>query len=66
VAQQPTHLLVVILQIRIATRILGAGFDPDLVTADVAGRYGGERSEALRCLLYLFERYEAIPLIGAG
>jgi len=56
----------VILQIRIATRILGAGFDPDLVTADVAGRYGGERSEALRCLLYLFERYEAILLIGAG
>jgi ATP-dependent DNA helicase RecG len=26
----------------------------------------GERSEALRCLLYLFERDEAIPLIGAG
>jgi ATP-dependent DNA helicase RecG len=26
----------------------------------------GERGEALRCLLYLFERDEAIPLIGAG
>ncbi len=26
----------------------------------------GERGEALRCLLYLFERDEALPLIGAG
>ncbi|WNV09819.1 ATP-dependent DNA helicase RecG [Tardiphaga sp. 709] len=26
----------------------------------------GERGEALRCLLYLYERDEAIPLIGAG
>src|SRR4051812_894111 len=26
----------------------------------------GERGEALRCLLYLFERDEAFPLIGAG
>src|SRR6202051_209916 len=26
----------------------------------------GERGEALRCLLYLFERDEAIPLLGAG
>jgi ATP-dependent DNA helicase RecG len=26
----------------------------------------GERGQALRCLLYLFERDEAIPLIGAG
>jgi len=26
----------------------------------------GERGEALRCLLYLYERYEAVPLIGAG
>jgi ATP-dependent DNA helicase RecG len=26
----------------------------------------GQRGEALRCLLYLFERDEAIPLIGAG
>jgi len=26
----------------------------------------GERGEALRCMLYLFERDEAIPLIGAG
>lgn len=26
----------------------------------------GERGEALRCLLYLFERDEAAPLIGAG
>lgn len=26
----------------------------------------GEQGEALRCLLYLFERDEAIPLIGAG
>lgn len=26
----------------------------------------GERGEALRCLLYLYERHEAIPLIGAG
>ena len=26
----------------------------------------GERGEALRCLLYLFERDEAMPLIGAG
>jgi ATP-dependent DNA helicase RecG len=26
----------------------------------------GERGDALRCLLYLFERDEAIPLIGAG
>jgi len=29
-------------------------------------RLTGERGEALRCLLYLFERDEAIPLIGAG
>jgi ATP-dependent DNA helicase RecG len=29
-------------------------------------RLKGERGEALRCLLYLFERDEAIPLIGAG
>jgi ATP-dependent DNA helicase RecG len=26
----------------------------------------GEQGEALRCLLYLYERDEAIPLIGAG
>src|SRR4051812_7103419 len=26
----------------------------------------GERGDALRCLLYLFERDEAVPLIGAG
>jgi ATP-dependent DNA helicase RecG len=26
----------------------------------------GPRGEALRCLLYLFERDEAIPLMGAG
>src|SRR3954453_21252240 len=26
----------------------------------------GNRGEALRCLLYLFERDEAVPLIGAG
>jgi ATP-dependent DNA helicase RecG len=26
----------------------------------------GERGAALRCLLYLYERDEAIPLIGAG
>ncbi|MCF2523678.1 ATP-dependent DNA helicase RecG [Bradyrhizobium sp. G127] len=26
----------------------------------------GERGEALRCLLYLYERDEALPLIGAG
>ncbi len=26
----------------------------------------GERGKALRCLLYLFERDEAVPLIGAG
>jgi ATP-dependent DNA helicase RecG len=26
----------------------------------------GERGEALRCLLYLYERDEAIPLLGAG
>jgi ATP-dependent DNA helicase RecG len=26
----------------------------------------GERGEALRALLYLFERDEAVPLIGAG
>jgi ATP-dependent DNA helicase RecG len=29
-------------------------------------KLSGERGEALRCLLYLFERDEAIPLIGAG
>jgi ATP-dependent DNA helicase RecG len=29
-------------------------------------KLGGERGEALRCLLYLFERDEALPLIGAG
>ena len=29
-------------------------------------RLAGARGEALRCLLYLFERDEAIPLIGAG
>jgi ATP-dependent DNA helicase RecG len=27
---------------------------------------GGPQGEALRCLLYLFERDEALPLIGAG
>jgi ATP-dependent DNA helicase RecG len=26
----------------------------------------GERGNALRCLLYLYERDEAVPLIGAG
>ena len=26
----------------------------------------GDRGEALRCLLYLFERDEALPLIAAG
>src|SRR6202162_1416140 len=29
-------------------------------------KLSGTRGEALRCLLYLFERDEAIPLIGAG
>ena len=29
-------------------------------------RLQGDQGEALRCLLYLFERDEAIPLIGAG
>jgi ATP-dependent DNA helicase RecG len=29
-------------------------------------RIKGDRGEALRCLLYLYERDEAIPLIGAG
>jgi ATP-dependent DNA helicase RecG len=29
-------------------------------------KLAGERGEALRCLLYLYERDEAIPLIGAG
>ena len=29
-------------------------------------KLNGERGDALRCLLYLFERDEAIPLIGAG
>jgi len=29
-------------------------------------KLGGPRGETLRCLLYLFERDEAIPLIGAG
>jgi len=29
-------------------------------------KLAGERGEALRCLLYLFERDEALPLIGAG
>jgi len=29
-------------------------------------RLKGARGEALRCLLYLFERDEAVPLIGAG
>ena len=29
-------------------------------------RLRGARGEALRCLLYLFERDEALPLIGAG
>src|SRR5213078_3266085 len=29
-------------------------------------RLKGERGQALRCLLYLFERDEALPLIGAG
>jgi ATP-dependent DNA helicase RecG len=29
-------------------------------------KLGGDRGEALRCLLYLFERDEALPLIGAG
>ena len=27
---------------------------------------GSVRGEALRCLLYLYERDEALPLIGAG
>jgi ATP-dependent DNA helicase RecG len=29
-------------------------------------KLNGERGDALRCLLYLFERDEAIPLLGAG
>jgi ATP-dependent DNA helicase RecG len=29
-------------------------------------RLEGERGQALRCLLYLFERDEAVPLLGAG
>jgi ATP-dependent DNA helicase RecG len=29
-------------------------------------KLAGDRGEALRCLLYLFERDEAVPLIGAG
>jgi ATP-dependent DNA helicase RecG len=29
-------------------------------------RLAGPRGEALRCLLYLFERDEALPLLGAG
>jgi ATP-dependent DNA helicase RecG len=29
-------------------------------------KLSGERGEALRCLLYLYERDEAVPLIGAG
>jgi ATP-dependent DNA helicase RecG len=29
-------------------------------------RLKGAPGEALRCLLYLFERDEALPLIGAG
>jgi ATP-dependent DNA helicase RecG len=29
-------------------------------------KLAGERGEALRCLLYLYERDEAIPLMGAG
>jgi len=29
-------------------------------------KLNGERGEALRCLLYLYERDEALPLIGAG
>jgi ATP-dependent DNA helicase RecG len=29
-------------------------------------KLAGERGEALRCLLYLFERDEAVPLLGAG
>jgi ATP-dependent DNA helicase RecG len=29
-------------------------------------KLGGARGEALRCLLYLYERDEALPLIGAG
>jgi ATP-dependent DNA helicase RecG len=29
-------------------------------------RLEGDRGDALRCLLYLFERDEALPLIGAG
>lgn len=29
-------------------------------------RLEGDQGEALRCLLYLYERDEAIPLIGAG
>jgi ATP-dependent DNA helicase RecG len=29
-------------------------------------KLAGERGEALRCLLYLYERDEAVPLIGAG
>jgi len=29
-------------------------------------KLNGERGQALRSLLYLFERDEALPLIGAG
>jgi ATP-dependent DNA helicase RecG len=29
-------------------------------------KLSGSRGEALRCLLYLFERDEAVPLMGAG
>ena len=29
-------------------------------------KLSGDRGQALRCLLYLFERDEALPLLGAG
>jgi hypothetical protein len=35
----------------------------DLVKISARSRL---RDQALRCLLYLFERHEALPLMGAG
>ena len=47
--------------------ILGAnGAGKTTTLKAISNLLKGERGEALRCLLYLYERDEAVPLIGAG
>jgi ATP-dependent DNA helicase RecG len=47
-------------------QLIAQAHDEALRTMKDNPKLKGEHGEALRCLLYLFERDEAIPLIGAG